>query len=132
MKDLKNNGIIRKIDELGRVVIPIDYRTGVFTEESIMYIYKAKNYVILSKNNDKGLGIKIKFDELGRANIDIQIRKDLNWKEGDYIFIWIIGDNEIGLKKVEHKCIFCDRKDNLDIFNDKFICNKCMRRIKEM
>ena len=132
LENLKDNGVIRRIDEVGKIVIPINYRKNRFDEKEEVYISKRKDYVIITKNNDKELRIKETFDELGRIYIDLEIRKELNWKEGDYIFIWLIEDNVIGLRKVEGKCIFCDKKQKLNAFKDKLICDKCISKIKEL
>lgn len=32
-----NGGIVRKLDELGRIVIPIEYRSGIVEERSYKY-----------------------------------------------------------------------------------------------
>jgi len=50
-KDMKSTGIIRKIDELGRVVIPIELRTnlGIKVKDSIE-IYVDNQNIILKKH----------------------------------------------------------------------------------
>lgn len=51
---MKNTGIIRKVDELGRVVIPVEIRNKFNIEEGTeMEIYIYKDKIILQKNNDK-------------------------------------------------------------------------------
>lgn len=44
----KISGILRKLDELGRVVIPIDYRTGKVEDgETKIAIHNIKKYIII-------------------------------------------------------------------------------------
>lgn len=51
---MKNTGMIRKVDELGRVVIPVEIRNKFEIEEHTeMEIYIKGNQIILQKNNDK-------------------------------------------------------------------------------
>lgn len=108
-KAKKSNGIIRKLDELGRIVIPKDYRKGkVVDRETKVAIYNIKDYVIVeiieqTENSNK------RFDELGRVVVNIEIRNKLEWKEKDSIEVWSFGKYFI-LKKVEEECIFCGKK----------------------
>ena len=47
-------GITRKIDELGRVVIPIEYRNKLkLKEKDPVEIYLLKNGIYIEKNNNK-------------------------------------------------------------------------------
>lgn len=71
-----------------------------------------------------------KIDELGRVVLPIEIRKNLDIKEKDILEIFF-NDNKIFIKKKENSCIICDSKINLKNFSDKFICKKCLIRIKE-
>ena len=51
---MKNTGIIRKVDELGRVVIPIEIRNEFnIVEGTKMEIYVDKDKIIIRKANDK-------------------------------------------------------------------------------
>ena len=90
-KAKKSNGIIRKLDELGRIVIPKDYRKGkVVDRETKVAIYNIKDYVIVeiieqTENSNK------RFDELGRVVVNIEIRNKLEWKEKDSIEVWSFG-----------------------------------------
>lgn len=105
----KCNGIVRKLDELGRIVVPKDYRQAIVVDgETEVAIYHNKDYVIveiLKELNDTNR----KFDELGRIVINKEIRNKLEWKEKDSIEIWHFEQYFI-LKKVADECIFCGKK----------------------
>jgi transcriptional pleiotropic regulator of transition state genes len=49
-KDLKSTGIVRKVDELGRVVIPIELRRTLnIAEKDALEIYVDGEHIILKK-----------------------------------------------------------------------------------
>ena len=51
---MKNTGMIRKVDELGRVVIPVEIRNKFEIEEHTeIEICVKGNQIILQKNDDK-------------------------------------------------------------------------------
>lgn len=51
---MKNTGIIRKVDELGRVVIPIEVRNKFNIEEGTeIEIHVEQNKIVLQKSTDK-------------------------------------------------------------------------------
>ena len=108
-KAKKCNGIIRKLDELGRIVIPKDYRYGKIVDgETKVAIYNNKDYVIIEVMEQLNDTNK-KFDELGRVVINREIRNKLEWKEKDSIEIWNFGKYFI-LKKEVEECVFCGKK----------------------
>lgn len=51
---MKNTGVVRKVDELGRVVIPIEIRNKFQIEEHTeLEIFVDNGKIILHKSNDK-------------------------------------------------------------------------------
>lgn len=110
IKNIKTDGIIRKLDELGRVVIPKDYRQGKVEDgETKIAIYHINNYVVIEILKDQSKETNRKFDDLGRIVVNKEIRNELNWHEKDSIEIWNI-ENYFILKKVEEECVFCGKK----------------------
>ena len=77
VKRLTNDGIIRKLDELGRIVIPKEIRDIIFSEEDIFF-YEYLDYIVATNDNDSNKGIKRKIDELGRVVIPIERRNIRN------------------------------------------------------
>lgn len=124
-------GIVRKIDELGRVVIPNDYRINKYQEGSKVYLQVLDNYIILTDKNEFETGIEKQFDELGRILIAKEIRDNLDIKYADSLMIWSF-DGGIVIKKIEDECIFCKNKNNLQQFNEKLICDGCIEQISEL
>lgn len=129
--NLKCEGMIRKLDELGRVVIPYNYRNGKYHEGSKVYLQVIKNYLVITANNESNVGIEKTFDELGRILIVKEIRDRLEWKYTDSLMIWSF-DCGMVIKKVEDECVFCKNKNNLQQFNEKLICDECIEQISEL
>lgn len=132
VKNVTGFGIPRKLDELGRVVIPIEYRKGkIMDGKTKLRIYQIRDYVIIEILPDD-VPCRKKFDELGRVVIFIEIRKDLNWNENDYIEIWEY-KNYFILRKMQDKCIFCGKeKRNLVQYREKLICKQCKKAIESL
>lgn len=128
IKRLPDDGIVRRLDELGRVVIPVDYKVDDFIEESTIYLFRIGEYVVFKAENEDNRGIEKTLDELGRAVINIEIRRDLNWEYKDFIAVWRI-ENYIVMKKVENKCIFCKSTEELIEFKNKLICKNCKKEL---
>lgn len=114
IRNIKINGLIRKLDELGRVVIPIDYRKSKVEEgKTKVKVFSINEFVIVEILENQLENTTKKFDELGRVVVNIEIRNSLGWQENDEIEIWSFGRFFL-LKKVEEKCVFCgcDKKKN--------------------
>ena len=120
---INDDGIIKKVDGLGRIVIPIKFRT-----ENKVYLQRIDDYLILSSNNEDGTAFNIEYDNLGRIVIPIEIRNNLDIKNQDNLSVWTYKDN-ILLKKYEDKCVFCRSANNLTEFKEKLICKKCKEQI---
>ena len=127
---LKGDGVTRNLDELARIVIPSNFRNGVFFGGTEVYLFKVDKYVVISKRNYNGEGIKKVFDELGRIQINAEVRRDLEWKAKDSISVWKI-DDYIILKKVESKCVFCGNNADLTNYKEKYICKECKKNISK-
>lgn len=125
------DGILRRIDEIGRMVIPINYRVGEFSGEITLYLYVVGEYVILSKENVNNLGVERTIDEIGRITIKLDTREKLNWKEKDHIVVWCY-KGYIIMKKMEEKCVFCSTKNKLAQYMGKLICKKCKSKLIEV
>lgn len=128
--NLPFEGIARKLDELGRVVIPIDFRNGKYEEGTVVYLQVWKEYLIITNDDKYGVGIAKKFDELGRIQITKEIRERLNWEFKDSLMIWSFEGGLI-IKKLEEKCIFCKKLEQLEEFKNKYICCNCKKELFE-
>jgi len=79
----------------------------------------------------KSTGIIRRVDELGRVVIPIEIRNQFNIVEKDPVEIYVEGSSII-LKKFEPNCIFCGNTKDLYDYNDKLICEKCIKKIENL
>ncbi len=74
-------------------------------------------------------GIFREIDKLGRIVIPMEIRKTLSINEGDALE-FVLDDDKIVLRKKHTSCFFCNSDVNLAKFEDKYICEGCVNKIK--
>lgn len=131
---MKNTGIIRKLDELGRIVLPITLRETLQLKEGDLFeIYVVNDYLIMNKldtkEKPKGM-IYRKLDELGRIVIPIEIRRKYDFLFNDNFEIYI-EESSIALKKYKNTCLFCNGTENLIEFKEKLLCLKCIHELNK-
>lgn len=134
---MKATGIVRKIDELGRLVLPMEIRKAFkLGEKEKMDIYldpKNPECVVISKFNqeDSAIGLARNIDELGRIVIPAEIRRNFFIGERDPLEFFT-EDNQIYIKKYNPGCIFCgDIKDTVE-FEGRKICKSCAEKISKI
>lgn len=133
---MKSLGIIRQIDDLGRIVIPKEIRTslGIKKNQLIKFHLENGNSVfleIISGSKKTNFGIFRQLDELGRIVIPKETRciLDLDFKTPVEFFS---DEKNIILKKYVAGCTFCGSTEDIRlIFEGKKICKKCLSAIKE-
>ncbi len=115
-------GIVRKIDDLGRIVIPIEIRrtAGVMNREKLA-LCLVDGVIRLSK----GEGGR-KLDELGRYVIPMEIRRTHGWEIGQAMDISLEG-SEICIRK--YGCEWCDEAENLIEVGGHKLCHKCAEKV---
>lgn len=115
-------GIIRKLDELGRITIPIEIRraTGIEVLEPLDLF--AENRVL---HLVKGKGRKL--DPLGRYTIPKEIRRSNKWEEGQALDIYI-ECGEICIRKAGEECSICGADSRLIKVDEGAVCLVCLRR----
>lgn len=79
----------------------------------------------------KATGIVRKVDELGRIVLPIELRRTLNIEIKDPVEIFVDGEF-ILLKKYEPACVFCGNAKDVETFNGKNVCKKCLEKIKKL
>ena len=79
----------------------------------------------------KATGIVRKIDDLGRLVIPKELRRVLNIAEKDEMEVFTEGDTII-LRKYTPGCTFCDSMENTQLYNNKLICNKCIKSIRKI
>lgn len=72
-----------------------------------------------------------KIDELGRLVIPIEIRNFLEINEKDSLEIFL-KDGGIFIKKEKPSCILCHSTSHLKYFSKKYICEYCIKNLKEV
>ena len=78
----------------------------------------------------KATGIVRPIDTLGRIVLPIELRRvfDLNVKDMVEIYT---DDDCVIINKYEHKCTFCQSKENLVEYKGKRICEDCRKHLVE-
>lgn len=79
----------------------------------------------------KSTGIIRKVDDLGRIVLPIELRRMLDIAERDELEIYIENDHII-LQKFEPACIFCGGFRGLVSYQEKNICQDCIRKMSEL
>ena len=125
-----SRGIVRKIDELGRITLPIEYRKtfGIKVKEQApigMYIENSKIHLV--RVGDEFRGIARELDELGRLTLPIEIRRSLKFVDRQPVDLYVDGD-EIIVVKDGKECIRCGADHELIEDDGDFICRTCLHR----
>lgn len=131
---LKNTGIIKAIDNLGRILISKEIRENLkFNYNDKMNIYLENDNIVIEKyiEDEKNNTLTRRIDELGRVVIPIEIRGRLGIIEKDKFEIYV-DKNKIILKMYQTSCIFCRGTENLIKYNNKLICNSCKMKISKI
>lgn len=79
----------------------------------------------------KTTGVCRQVDELGRIVLPISIRKNLDIHVKDNMEIYTEGDKII-LKKRQASCVFCGNTENVVAYNEKLICQDCLKELKKL
>lgn len=117
-----SRGIIRKLDELGRITIPIEIRRATGIEVLVAVDLTIENSVLYLR---KGSGRHI--DALGRYTIPKEIRRSNKWDEGQALDIYI-ANGEICIRKAGEECAVCGADSHLIKVDDGAICLVCLRK----
>ena len=130
---MKNTGIIKKFDELGRVVLAKEIRkTKGWNCRDLLGVSVNGEYIVLEKieeNVSNYEGMTRRIDELGRVVIPIEIRNTFDLNEGDPVELYS-DKGLILLKKFYEGCIYCGNKKKVYKLLGKPICSKCIDKIK--
>ena len=70
-----------------------------------------------------------RIDELGRIVLPMEIRRNLDIKEGDLLEFFVDISKNIIIKKYNDTCIFCNSPKNLIEFQGKLVCSMCAEKI---
>jgi len=119
-------GIVRRVDGLGRIVIPVETRRMLGLKEDPyvdMYldgqIIRIKLAVLVETK-----GIVRRLDNLGRVTVPREYRKLLHVAEGDEVDMYLEG-NEVCIQKAVYGCGWCGSSKELYEVNGHHICKAC-------
>ncbi len=117
------NGIVRKIDELGRITIPIEVRRSrnLHTGDRPEIVMDGQIIRIKTKESR---AMTRPIDELGRIVIPMEIRRMLGFIAHQKVDMWVEG-NDVCIQKFHAGCVICESTDNLMDVNGVPICRKC-------
>lgn len=120
-------GIERRIDEIGRIVIPIEFRK----KEMKNVMFQILDNCLVIRETENGEEGNIEIDELGRIKIKSELLEQLRWTQGDRIEIIPFKEYIIFRSIDNHVCIFCKKQDYLVEYRKKYICHECKKKIVE-
>jgi AbrB family transcriptional regulator, transcriptional pleiotropic regulator of transition state genes len=130
---MKAIGVIRSLDDLGRIVIPREiYKTlGVdISKRPYMEIYQLENDIVVEKAKDMTKGFIRRVDNLGRIVIPIGLERKLGLDRVERTDIEFFMDGEkIILRKYEPGCTFCGNSDNLKRYKGRNVCDCCIKEL---
>lgn len=76
----------------------------------------------------KATGMVRVIDDMGRLVIPAEIRKNLGLKVRDSVEFYST-DEGLVLKKYAPACIFCNSTEDMILYNDKYICKNCRKKL---
>lgn len=134
---MKRTGVVRRIENVGRIVIPMEYRKvlGIEPKDPLEMLI-IENKIVLRKydkdsaSNDS-TGVVRNIENVGRIVIPMEFRKVLNISAQDLIEI-SIENSCIVLSKYEPNCLLCGNTNDIIEFNDKLICRSCIEKLKAL
>lgn len=116
-----SKGIVRKLDELGRITLPIEIRRSLgITASNHLGINLDGGVIRISKHVT---GMSRPLDELGRVVVPKEIRTSMSFIDNQPVDIWV-EDGEICLAK--NGCEWCSATE--DLFTTEGghkLCRKC-------
>ncbi len=131
-------GIVRKIDELGRIVIPKEFRrTYGIQEKDPIGLFVDDDTIYLIKNAEGFHGMVRNLDDLGRYTLPIEVRRSLGYVENQEVDIFIEPlEDAICIRKSGDYCKICgDTHDlhDVDISEKEIkVCKRCAVAVTDM
>ncbi len=122
-------GIVRKIDELGRITLPMEYRRSFGIEvKDLVGMYVEGQVIHLVKADKNFKGIARHEDELGRLTLPKEIRRTLGFGDRQEVDMWVEGE-DICIAKYGNSCLICGSTDQLLEVEGIHICRSCAVKV---
>jgi AbrB family looped-hinge helix DNA binding protein len=108
-------GIVRKLDELGRITIPKEFRrTYGIEEKDPLGLFVDDDTIYLIKNAEGFHGVVRNLDDLGRYTLPIEVRRTLGYIENQEVDIFIEPlEDAICIRKSGDYCKICGSTQDL-------------------
>ena len=125
-------GLTRRIDKLGRIMVPKAIRSEYgISEHTPVEIFTKGEFIVIKKYAiyDGDIQSRYHTDNVGRIVLPKAIRKQFGLAEcDDYVEIFT-EETSILLKKYERSCVICGKADGLIQIQGKKICKACVDEI---
>lgn len=130
---MKATGIVRKIDDLGRIVIPKEVRRTLGLEANSpaeMYLSDGASGVVIEKatGSASSVGVVRNVDDLGRLVVPMEMRVVLNIRAKDSLEVFIDG-NKIILRRYCPGCIFNGDMDDTIEYRGYNVSRKAIKEL---
>ena len=128
-------GLTRRIDKLGRIMVPKAIRSEyAIAEHTPVEIFTKGEFIVIKKYaiSDGDIQSRYHTDNVGRIVLPKAIRKQFGLAEcDDYVEIFT-EEHSILLKKYEKSCVICGGREELVSVKAKKICRDCLEEIKSI
>lgn len=125
---MEYTGIRKRVDGMGRIVIPKQMRLFLTTETAELEIHTKQEWLYLCPHlqETEDLCVLRKFDALGRISLPKEIRKTYHLEYETQLELYV-KENQIWMKKYQERCIFCNATlVGMTVYRGKPICRDCM------
>jgi len=125
-------GVVRKLDELGRITMPIGYRRVllmVLGEPVDMYLDGEVIRLQVIKT-ELVKGVVRNLDHLGRVTLPMEYRRSLHINLSDPVDMYLDGP-VVCIKAVKLQCAICGSEDekSLMVIDEVHICRACAFKV---
>lgn len=73
-----------------------------------------------------------KINRSGGITLPASLRRDYGIDAGERVNIQVDSEGVIRIKRIEGSCVFCHSNENLQKYNGRYICGKCLQAIGGM
>lgn len=133
---ITSSGVVRRIDELGRLVIPKEIRKDFKWNVNDSISFKVEdNYIVIKKHEDNSGYINRKIDANGRVVIPKESRSNFDIKTSDQVEFFSDSETKsVYIRKYikTYKCIACNSIEGVYTFKNIRLCKKCIEDIKKL
>ncbi|WP_113927828.1 CHAD domain-containing protein [Bacillus sp. P14.5] len=116
--------VTRTIDDMGRIVFPVDVRKALNLEDYLVMRIDNKSHLI--KFGSTGRGKKVPLDESGRLALPPEYLKKLEWETGTVVGLYLQGEEGV-LQGSAPSCVICGSNQALLSVKKTLVCEDCIK-----